>query len=103
MTTQDKKIAVQRTIDASAKDLFEVLSNPQRHAGLDGSGFVRSDDRTDRITAVGQTFRMNMTGPHMGGDYQTDNHVTGYDENTLRRGRPPPPAPSRPGGSGCGS
>ena len=83
MTTQDKKIAVNRTIDASAKDLFEVLSNPQRHADLDGSGFVRSDDRTDRITAVGQTFRMNMTGPHMGGDYQTDNHVTGYDENAL--------------------
>ena len=28
MTTQDKKITVHRTIDASAKDLFGVLSNP---------------------------------------------------------------------------
>jgi hypothetical protein len=97
MTTKDKKIAVHRTIDASAKDLFEVLSNPQRHAGLDGSGFVRSDDRTDRITAVGQTFRMNMTGPHMGGDYQTDNHVTGYDENTLLAWKTAPAGTEPPG------
>ena len=26
---------------------------------------------------------MNMTGDHMGGDYQTDNTVTGYDANHL--------------------
>ena len=30
--------------------------------GVDRSGFVASDDRTDRITGVGQVFRMNMTG-----------------------------------------
>src|SRR3954471_18068368 len=97
MATQDKMIAVHRTIDASAKDLFEVLSNPQRHAGLDGSGFVRSDDRTDRIPAVGQTFRMNMTGRHMGGDYQTDNHVTGYDENSLLAWQTAPAGTEPPG------
>jgi hypothetical protein len=26
---------------------------------------------------------MNMSGNHMGGDYQTDNHVTGFDKNHL--------------------
>ena len=26
---------------------------------------------------------MNMTGDHMGGEYQTDNHVTGFDPNHL--------------------
>jgi uncharacterized protein YndB with AHSA1/START domain len=83
MTTAEQKITVQRSIDASAKDIFEVLSNPARHADIDGSGFIRSDDRTDRITATGQTFRMNMSGPHMGGEYQTDNRVTGYDRNKL--------------------
>ena len=45
-----------------------MLSLPARHAELDGSGFIRSDDRTDRITANGQTFRMNMAGDHMGGE-----------------------------------
>ena len=79
----DTSITVQRTIDASSQDLFEVLSNPERHAELDGSGFVLSDEKTDRITGTGQVFRMNMSGAHMGGDYQTDNTVTGYDKNHL--------------------
>jgi uncharacterized protein YndB with AHSA1/START domain len=79
----DTSITVQRTIDASSQAVFDVLSNPERHPELDGSGFVRSDEKTDRITGTGQVFRMNMTGPHMGGDYQTDNTVTGYDKNHL--------------------
>ncbi|WP_380169310.1 SRPBCC family protein [Jannaschia sp. R86511] len=83
MTTTDTHVTVSRTIDAPAKDLFEVLSNPEHHAALDGSGFVRSDEKTDRITATGQVFRMNMVGEHMGGEYQTDNTVTGYRENHL--------------------
>lgn len=81
--SNDTSITVNRVIDASAQDLFAVLSNPERHAELDGSGFVVSDEKTDRITESGQVFRMNMTGPHMGGDYQTDNTVTGYDKNHL--------------------
>lgn len=76
-------ITVSRTIDAPTKDVFDVLTNPERHAELDGSGFVVSDEKSDRITATGQVFRMNMTGDHMGGDYQTDNTVTGYDPNHL--------------------
>lgn len=79
----ETSITVSRVIDASAQDLFDVLSNPARHTELDGSGFVRSDEKSDRITATGQVFRMNMSGPHMGGDYQTDNTVTGYDKNHL--------------------
>ncbi|MET4079891.1 hypothetical protein ABIB53_003084 [Janibacter sp. UYMM211] len=79
----DQKITVQRTVDASAKDLFEVLTNPKRHTELDGSGFVRSDERSNRIQGVGDVFTMNMEGDHMGGEYQTDNHVTAYAENTM--------------------
>ena len=81
--TDDKKITVQRTIDAPTTAVFDVLSNPERHTEIDGSGFVVSDEKTDRITGTGQVFRMNMTGDHMGGDYQTDNTVTGYDVNHL--------------------
>jgi uncharacterized protein YndB with AHSA1/START domain len=81
--SDEKRITVQRTIDASTRDVFEVLSNPERHPELDGSGFVVSDEKTDRITGAGQVFRMNMTGDHMGGDYQTDNTVTGFDPNHL--------------------
>jgi hypothetical protein len=76
-------ITVQRTITASNAEIFEVLSNPENHVQLDGSGFVRSVDHGDRITATGQVFTMNMSGEHMGGDYQTDNHVTGFDDGAL--------------------
>lgn len=95
--SQDKQISVSRTIDASAADLFDVLSNPERHAELDGSGFIVSDHKTDRITAVGQVFTMNMTGDHMGGDYQTDNHVVGYDANKLLAWRTAPAGTEPPG------
>lgn len=83
MTTSGTSITVSRRIDASTSAIFDVLSNPERHPELDGSGFVVSDEKTDRITATGQVFRMNMTGDHMGGDYQTDNTVIGYDPQHL--------------------
>ncbi len=81
--TDSKKITVQRNIDASAADIFDVLSNPKRHVELDGSGFVRSDEKAERIKQVGDVFRMNMAGDHMGGEYQTDNTVSGYSHNAL--------------------
>jgi hypothetical protein len=97
MADNDKSITVQRSIPASAKDIFDVLTLPQRHAELDGSGFVRSDDHTDRITANGQKFRMNMSGPHMGGDYQTDNLVTGFVPDKLVAWKTSPAGTEPPG------
>lgn len=83
MSSDAQQVTVQRTIDASAKEVFEILTNPERHTELDGSGYVRSDEKSNRIQAVGDVFTMNMDGPHMGGEYQTDNHVIAYSENAL--------------------
>ncbi|WP_182526069.1 SRPBCC family protein [Nocardioides dongkuii] len=96
MTTATS-ITVSRRIDASSTAVFDVLSNPQRHTELDGSGFVVSDEKTDRITGTGQVFRMNMTGDHMGGDYQTDNTVTGYDPQHLLAWKTAPADTEAPG------
>ena len=95
--SESTQITASRTIDASAAPLFEVLSNPERHAELDGSGFVISDEKSDRITANGQVFTMNMTGDHMGGDYQTDNHVTGFDPNKMLAWKTAPAGVEPPG------
>ncbi len=81
--SENKRITVERTINASSDAVFDVLSNPERHVEIDGSGFVRSDEKTDRIQGAGDVFRMNMAGDHMGGDYQTDNTVTGFSSNHL--------------------
>lgn len=97
MSTSEGNVTVSRTIDAPAKDIFEVLTLPARHKELDGSGFVVSDDRTDRITGTGQVFTMNMTGDHMGGDYQTDNHVSAYDKNHLVGWKTAPAGTEPPG------
>lgn len=91
---------VTRTIDASAKDVFDFLTLPANHAKFDGSGMVQSDDKTQRIQKVGDVFTMNMHAEHMGGDYQTDNHVVAYDPNKLVGWKTAPPAPSPRVGSG---
>lgn len=95
--TNEKSITVQREIPAAATEIFAVLSNPDRHADLDGSGFVQGVDHADRITANGQSFRMNMTGDHMGGDYQTDNVVSGFDPGKLIAWKTAPAGTEPPG------
>ena len=62
-----------RQIDASAAAIFDILSNPERHAETDDSGMVVSADQAERLKAVGDTFTMNMTKED--GDYQTFNEV----------------------------
>ena len=69
-------VTASRDIPASAKDIFDLLSNPERHSETDSSGMVRSLDQGQRIKAVGDTFRMNMTKED--GDYQTDNTVFAF-------------------------
>ncbi|MBD2759318.1 polyketide cyclase [Yimella sp. cx-573] len=81
--SDDQKIVVHRTIEAPADAIFDVVTNPRRHKEFDGSGFIRSEEHGDRITATGQVFTMNMEGEHMGGEYKTDNHVTGYAHDRL--------------------
>jgi hypothetical protein len=80
---EGKSITVRREIPASTRQIFQVLARPSRYEEIDGSGFVRGVDHGDRITGSGQTFRMNMAGDHMGGGYQTDNVVTGFEEDAL--------------------
>lgn len=95
MTTTSQTVS--RTINAPATDIFDVLSNPDRHKEFDGSGFVRSAVKPQRISAVGDTFRMDMEGPHMGGEYQMDNHVSGFQPNTLIAWKSAPAGTKPPG------
>ena len=97
MSDNTTSITVERMIPAPVSDLFDVLSNPHRHIELDGSGFVRGLDQGDRLDHVGQKFTMNMTGDHMGGDYQTDNFVSAFDENRMIGWKTAPAGTEPPG------
>ncbi|TVS26750.1 hypothetical protein EKI56_05725 [Corynebacterium sanguinis] len=70
-----------RVIDAPAADIYDLLTNPQRHAETDNSGMVVSADQAERFQSVGDTFTMNMTKED--GDYQTRNKVFALQENKV--------------------
>ena len=70
-----------RVIDAPAADIYDLLTNPQRHAETDNSGMVVSADQAERFQSVGDTFTMNMTKED--GDYQTRNEVFAFQENKV--------------------
>ena len=90
-------VIVERVIDHSAAEIFECLSNPENHARLDGSGMVRGDYKTDRIQQVGDVFTMDMYAEAMGGEYRTDNHVTGFVDDKLLAWKTAPAGTEPPG------
>ena len=92
MTENPTHLTVTRILDVPAKDVFEVLTLPARHHEFYGSGTVRAADDTERVTASGQKFVMNMHREEMGGDYRTHNFVTAYDENKMIGWQPAPEA-----------
>ena len=70
-----------RTIDASANDIFALLSDPSRHAETDNSGMVVSADTDAKLEKVGDIFVMNMTKED--GDYQTVNEVFAIQDDRI--------------------
>ncbi len=56
----DQQIALSRDVDAPPTVIWAILTDPARHAEIDGSGTVRGDRGARRLTAVGDTFGMSM-------------------------------------------
>ena len=97
----DDSVSATRVINAPAESIFAVLSDPAKHAAVDGTGWVREPAASKPLTAAGQIFRMPMYhAGHPNGNYETANRVqvfdppstisceTGYDadDGTLRFG-----------------
>lgn len=81
MTEIDKTTA-SREIPAAPKDIFDILSNPERHNETDATGSVVSTDKGERLKKVGDTFRMNMVKGD-GSEYQTDNEVYAFVDDRV--------------------
>ncbi len=76
-------VSASTTIEASPEEVFAVLADPSAHADIDGTGWVRDALDGDRITAVGQIFRMAMYHPNANftnKHYKTANQVEVFDE-----------------------
>ena len=78
----ETQILVQVVVDVPARALFAVLSDPDRHAEIDGSGTVRAAVNPQLLTDAGQIFTMEMRNA-VRGDYRTDNHVLIFDQDHL--------------------
>jgi uncharacterized protein YndB with AHSA1/START domain len=73
----ETSIVVRAFLPAEPDAVFALLADPVQHPRLDGSGNIRGVASAARLTAIGQTFTMNMSRPELG-CYQTENTVTEF-------------------------
>ena len=96
--TDETSITVQRSIDvAPAQVLNRFPPTPTATPSSTAPASSGPPIAPSASSAVGDTFRMNMAGDHMGGEYQTDNHVTGYQPHQLLAWKTAPAGEEPPG------
>ena len=76
----DETISATTIINAPAEAIFAVLTDPAKHAAIDGTGWVREPLDGQPLTAAGQVFRMAMYNDNVpGGHYRMANRVQVFD------------------------
>ena len=81
------QVSVERTVPATAQDVFALLADPQRHREIDGSGTLR--DTVDGPPRLFRGARFGM-GMHLGGPYQMTNTVVEFEEGRRIAWQPRP-------------
>jgi hypothetical protein len=77
---ETERVTASTTIEATPEAVFAVLADPASHAAIDGTGWVNESLDGERITAVGQVFRMSMYHPnHPDKNYEIANLVELFD------------------------
>lgn len=85
----DETVSATTTMEASAEAVFAVLADPSQHAAIDGTGWVRGAVDSQRLTGVGQIFRVGMYHEdHPRGDYEIANQVVVFEEGRAISWRP---------------
>jgi hypothetical protein len=86
---ETERVTAAATIQAAPKAVLAVLADPSAHADIDGTSWVRGSLDSDRVTAVGQVFRMAMYHEnHPDKHYEMANLVEVFDEPRAVRGSP---------------
>ncbi len=76
----DERVTATATVNAPVEAVFDVLADPSMHQAIDGSGWVRGPLDGERLTHVGQIFRMAMYHEnHPEKDYEMANRVEVID------------------------
>ncbi|MGD9795127.1 MAG: polyketide cyclase [Acidimicrobiia bacterium] len=86
MSSSDR-ISCTRVIDASAEKIFSVVTDPNMHVAIDGSGMLMLAPDAKTLTAVGDSFAMDMDREPLGdvplGKYSVVNTVTRIERDRL--------------------
>jgi hypothetical protein len=82
-----ERVSVSRRIAAPAAKIFELISHPQGHVDIDGSGMLLAAPDARALTAVGDVFEISMDREPLGdvpmGKYQVENVVTQFEAGSL--------------------
>jgi hypothetical protein len=54
------RVSASGRIAAPAQEVFRLVADPARHVEIDGSGMLQAAPDTTQLSAVGQTFDMQM-------------------------------------------
>lgn len=83
--TAAQRISVTRQVAAPASRIFAVISHPNGHVAIDGSGMLMAAPEAQPLRKVGDVFLMNMDREPLGdlplGKYQVQNKVTAYEQD----------------------
>jgi hypothetical protein len=72
------------TVEAPAAVVFAVLADPATHAAIDGTGWVRDALDGERLTTLGQMFRMGMYHDnHPDKHYEMANKVIAFEPDRI--------------------
>jgi hypothetical protein len=82
--TDVERLEITRRVAAPAAKIFAVVSSPQGHVDIDGSGMLVAAPEAKPVQAVGDTFDMNMDREPLGdvpemGKYTVRNFVTIFE------------------------
>ena len=78
MSAERDVVTVERRIEAPPEAIFELLTHPDRHCDIDGSGTVRGPKGETQPLEMGSKFGMSM---HMGVPYSMVSTVIEYEAN----------------------
>jgi hypothetical protein len=82
------RVSVSREIPASAEVIFSMITLPDGHVAMDGSGSLVSAPSNHQLQAIGDKFLMDMDRESLGdipdlGKYQVENEVHALEVNRL--------------------
>ncbi len=85
--TEVCRLAVSRVIATTPSAAFRIVCDPRMHVEIDGSGMLQAASDATPLTAVGDTFEMEMDREPLGdlpmGRYKAFNTVTQIVPDTL--------------------